>query len=99
LQRQVYECVLAAQEAGFEELRPGADFRAYHRACAEVLAVGLEDLGVLPVSAKESLEPDCGLHRRWTLCAPGHMMGLDAHSAHRRCRPQSGSSDSFALTG
>lgn len=79
LQRQVYECVLAAQEAGFEELRPGADFRAYHRACAEVLAVGLEDLGVLPVSAKESLEPDSGLHRRWTLCAPGHMMGLDVH--------------------
>jgi Xaa-Pro aminopeptidase len=83
LQRQVYGYVLAAQEAGFAELRPGADFRAYHRACAEVLAAGLEDLGVLPVTAKESLEPDCGLHRRWTLCAPGHMMGLDVHDCAR----------------
>jgi Xaa-Pro aminopeptidase len=83
LQRQVYAVVLAAQEAGFSRLRPGADFRAYHRACAEVLAAGLEDLGVLPVTAKESLEPDCGLHRRWTLCAPGHMMGLDVHDCAR----------------
>jgi Xaa-Pro aminopeptidase len=83
LQRQVYGYVLAAQEAGFAQLRPGADFRAYHRACAGVLAAGLEDLGVLPVTAKESLEPDCGLHRRWTLCAPGHMMGLDVHDCAR----------------
>jgi Xaa-Pro aminopeptidase len=83
LQRQVYAYVLAAQEAGFAQLRPGADFRAYHRACAEVLAAGLDDLGVLPVTAKESLEPDCGLHRRWTLCAPGHMMGLDVHDCAR----------------
>jgi Xaa-Pro aminopeptidase len=79
LQRQVYEIVLAAQEAGFAELRPGADFKAYHRASARVLAEGLEELGVLPVTAAESLQPDCGLHRRWTLCAPGHMMGLDVH--------------------
>jgi len=79
LQRQVYEYVLAAQEAGMSALRPGADFRAYHRASTRVLAEGLEDLGVLPVSAEESLQPDCGLHRRWTLCAPGHMMGLDVH--------------------
>jgi Xaa-Pro aminopeptidase len=79
LQRQVYSYVLAAQEAAMAALRPGADFREYHRESARLLAEGLEDLGVLPVSAKESLDPDCGLHRRWTLCAPGHMMGLDVH--------------------
>ena len=79
VQRRVYGYVLAAQEAGLAALRPGADFRDYHRACARVLAEALEDLGVLPVSAAESLHPDCGLHRRWTLCAPGHMMGLDVH--------------------
>jgi len=79
MQRRVYGYVLAAQEAGLAALRPGADFREYHRACARVLAEALEDLGVLPVTAAESLQPDCGLHRRWTLCAPGHMMGLDVH--------------------
>ena len=83
LQRQVYEIVLAAQEAGLAQLKPGADFRVFYPACAQVLAEGLESLGLLPVSAAESLEPDCGLHRRWTLCAPGHMLGLDVHDCAR----------------
>jgi Xaa-Pro aminopeptidase len=83
LQRQVYEIVLAAQEAGLAELRPGADFKVFYPACARVLAEGLESLGVLPVSAAESLDPDCGLHRRWTLCAPGHMLGLDVHDCSK----------------
>jgi Xaa-Pro aminopeptidase len=79
LQRDVYEIVLAAQEAGLAEIAPGKEFRDYHRAVARVLAAGLEKLGVLPVSAAESLGDDSGLHRRWTLCAPGHMLGLDVH--------------------
>jgi len=83
LQRQVYEIVLAAQEAGLAKLRPGADFKVFYPACARVLAEGLEALGVLPVSAAESLQPDCGLHRRWTLCAPGHMLGLDVHDCSK----------------
>jgi Xaa-Pro aminopeptidase len=83
LQRQVYEIVLAAQEAGLAQLRPGAGFRAFYPACAQVLAEGLESLGVLPVSAAESLQPGCGLHRRWTLCAPGHMLGLDVHDCSK----------------
>jgi len=83
LQRQVYEIVYAAQEAGLAQLRPGADFKVFYPACARVLAEGLEALGVLPVSAAESLQPGCGLHRRWTLCAPGHMLGLDVHDCAR----------------
>ena len=83
LQRQVYEIVLAAQEAGLAELRPGADYRAFHPASARVLAEGLEALGVLPVSAAESLQPDCGLHRRWTLHSAGHMLGLDVHDCSK----------------
>jgi Xaa-Pro aminopeptidase len=79
LQREVYEIVLAAQQAALAQIGPGQPFRGYHRAIAEVLAAGLEQLGVLPVSAAESLREDCGLHRRWTLCAPGHMVGLDVH--------------------
>jgi Xaa-Pro aminopeptidase len=79
LQCQVYGYVLAAQEAAMATLRPGVEYRAYYRASAEVLAAGLEELGVLTVSAEESLQPDSGLHRRWTLCSPGHMLGLDVH--------------------
>jgi Xaa-Pro aminopeptidase len=79
VQREVYEIVFAAQQAALTEIAPGKPYRDYYRAIAQVLATGLEQLGVLPVSAAESLREDCGLHRRWTLCAPGHMVGLDVH--------------------
>jgi len=85
LQREVYEIVLAAQQAALAQIGPGQPFRGYHRAIAQVLAAGLEQLGVLPVSAAESLRQDCGLHRRWTLCAPGHMLGLDVPAQPALC--------------
>ncbi|RKE22799.1 aminopeptidase P family protein [Streptomyces sp. TLI_171] len=78
-QRDVYELVLAAQNAGIATLRPGASFRDFHRAGMRVIAEGLADWGVLPVSAAEALHEDSGLYRRYTLCSSGHMLGLDVH--------------------
>ncbi|OKJ15698.1 aminopeptidase P family protein [Kitasatospora sp. CB01950] len=78
-QRDVYELVLAAQSAGIATLRPGASFRDFHRAAMRVIAEGLSEWGVLPVSAEEALREDSGLYRRYTLCASGHMLGLDVH--------------------
>ncbi|RSS79705.1 M24 family metallopeptidase [Streptomyces sp. WAC06614] len=72
VQRQVYELVLAAQEAGIAALRPGASFRDFHRAGMRVIAEGLAEWGVL-----KNAEGD--LHRRYTLCSSGHMLGLDVH--------------------
>ncbi|WP_433545234.1 aminopeptidase P family protein [Streptomyces sp. CA-294286] len=79
VQRQVYDLVLAAQDAGIAALKPGASFRDFHLECSRVLAEGLADWGVLPVPARESLRADSGLHRRYTLCSSGHMLGLDVH--------------------
>lgn len=76
VQRQVYELVLAAQEAGIAALRPGASFRDFHRAGMRVIADGLADWGVL-----KNAEDD--LHRRYTLCSSGHMLGLDVHDCAR----------------
>ena len=50
LQRDLYSLVLAAQQAGIDAVRPGAAFRAPHEAAMRVLAHGLDDLGLLPVS-------------------------------------------------
>ncbi|EPH42768.1 aminopeptidase P family protein [Streptomyces aurantiacus] len=72
VQRQVYDLVLAAQDAGIAALKPGASFRDFHRACTRVIAEGLAEWGVL-----NSAEGD--LHRRYTLCSSGHMLGLDVH--------------------
>ncbi|WP_424863756.1 aminopeptidase P family protein [Streptomyces sp. MMS24-I29] len=72
VQRQVYELVLAAQDAGMAALRPGASFRDFHRAGMRVIAEGLTEWGVLKNAEGE-------LYRRYTLCGSGHMLGLDVH--------------------
>ncbi|MCT2588493.1 aminopeptidase P family protein [Streptomyces sp. N2-109] len=78
-QREVYELVLAAQNAGIGALRPGAAFRDFHRAAMQVIAEGLREWGVLKVSAEEALATDSDLYRRYTLCGSGHMLGIDVH--------------------
>jgi len=78
-QRKIYELVLAAQSAGIAAIKPGAKYRDINNACMKVLAEGLHDLGVLTISAEESLKPENGLHRRWSVHASGHMLGLDVH--------------------
>lgn len=79
LQRDLYELCRKANDASIETLKPGAAYRDFHRAAMRVLAHGLADLGVLPIPAEKALEEDNGLHRRWTLCGSGHMLGLDVH--------------------
>ncbi|MDH6130893.1 Xaa-Pro aminopeptidase [Kitasatospora sp. MAA4] len=79
VQRQAYDLVLAAQDAGIAALRPGASFRDFHRAAMRVIAEGLADWGVLRIPAEQALQEDSGLYRRYTLCSSGHMLGLDVH--------------------
>lgn len=79
VQRQVYELVYRAQEAGIAAVRPGARFREFHRAAMRVIAEGLYDWGVLKVRPEEALRPESGLYRRYTLHSSGHMLGMDVH--------------------
>lgn len=78
-QRALYMLVYESQLAGFAAIRPGVLFSEINKACQEVLAKGLADMGVLTVSAEESLKPEVGLHRRWTLHGVSHHLGLDVH--------------------
>jgi Xaa-Pro aminopeptidase len=78
-QRALYMLVYEAQLAGFAAVKPGATFRSINTAAQQVLAQGLFDMGVLPCSVEESMNPDMGLHRRWTLHGVSHMLGLDVH--------------------
>ncbi len=79
VQRDLYSLVLAAQQAGIDAVRPGVSFQAPHEAAMHVLAHGLSDLGLLPVSAEEALAPDSKVYARWTLHSTSHMLGLDVH--------------------
>ena len=78
-QRKIYNLVYEAQKAGIAAVKPGAGWFDFHNAASAVLAKGLEELGVLPGTAEESLAEEAGFHRRWTVHATGHMLGLDVH--------------------
>jgi Xaa-Pro aminopeptidase len=79
LQRELYDLVHTAQEAGIQAVRPGAPFIAAHNAAMDVLAHGLESLKLLPCSAEEALDPDSKVYARWTLHGVSHMLGMDVH--------------------
>jgi Xaa-Pro aminopeptidase len=83
LQRDLYDLVFAAQQAGIEAVRPGAAFLAAHNAAMDVLAHGLEDMGLLPVTAQEALDPESKVYARWTLHGTSHMLGMDVHDCGR----------------
>ena len=83
VQRDLYDLVLTAQQKGIEAVRPGVPFLAAHHAAMEVLAHGLSDMGLLPVSAEEALDPESKLYSRWTLHGTSHMLGMDVHDCGR----------------
>ena len=69
-QRQIYELVLAAQEAGFAACRPGAAFDAPNKATQEVVTAGLQKLGI--IKKKDEM-------RRYYPHGASHYLGLDVH--------------------
>ncbi|MCW2798141.1 aminopeptidase P family protein, partial [Nocardioides sp.] len=79
IQRDLYDLVLQAQQAGMDAVRPDVPFTAVHEAAMSVLAHGLEGLGLLPVPAEEALDPDSKVYARWTLHGTSHMLGMDVH--------------------
>ena len=87
-QRALYMLVYRAQQAGFDAVKAGADFLDINRACHRVIAQGLHDLGVLTVSVDESMQPEIGLHRRWTLHGVSHMLGMDVHDCAQARKDQ-----------
>ncbi|MEE1649286.1 aminopeptidase P family protein [Brachybacterium sp. J144] len=78
-QRKVYEAVLEAADAVFAVARPGLKFRDLHATAMEVVARHLEEWGLLPGTAAESLAPEGQWHRRWMVHGTSHHLGMDVH--------------------
>jgi Xaa-Pro aminopeptidase len=78
-QRKLYMLLFDAQRAAMAMVKPGVKFRDINSAAQAVLAKGFEEMGVLPISAEESMKPENGLHRRWSLHGTSHMLGMDVH--------------------
>ncbi|MCB2378401.1 aminopeptidase P N-terminal domain-containing protein [Hymenobacter sp. BT635] len=69
-QRQIYELVLAAQEAAFKECKPGSEFQAPHKAALQVITDGLLQLGLVKDAAEV---------RKYFTHGTSHYLGLDVH--------------------
>ncbi|MBA9079346.1 aminopeptidase P N-terminal domain-containing protein [Rufibacter quisquiliarum] len=69
-QKQIYELVYAAQEAGFKECKVGNEFNAPNAAAQKVMAEGLVKLGIIK-NPEEA--------RRYTMHGVSHYLGLDVH--------------------
>src|SRR5438094_206923 len=78
-QRDVYELVLAAQEAAIREVRPGADFIDYHDAATRVLVQGLIDFKLCKGTVESVLED--ASYKQFYMHRTGHWLGLDVHDA------------------
>jgi Xaa-Pro aminopeptidase len=83
VQREIYEAVHEAQEAGMAAVKPGARYRDFHEAAQRSLAARLVDWGFIEGPVDRAY--DLGLQRRFTMAGTGHMLGLDVHDcAHAR---------------
>ncbi|MFI7229106.1 aminopeptidase P family protein [Nonomuraea angiospora] len=86
-QRQVHDLVEKAHRAGLAAVGPGRRFTDFHYAAMEVIARGLDDWGLLPVSVDEALSDTGQHHRRYLICGIGHHLGLDVHDC-AQSRPE-----------
>jgi Xaa-Pro aminopeptidase len=82
-QRKVHDLVEESHRAGLAAVAPGRKFTDFHHASMEVIARGLADWGLLPVSVDEALSPTGQQHRRYLVCGIGHHLGLDVHDCAR----------------
>jgi Xaa-Pro aminopeptidase len=75
--REVYEVVLAAQEAALAICRPGSTIPEIHDAAVLALVEGMLELGVLSGEAATLIEKE--RHRPYYMHGTSHWLGLDVH--------------------
>jgi Xaa-Pro aminopeptidase len=80
-QRELYELVLAAQDAAVAHTGPGFSFMDGHDAAVKVLAQGMLDTGLLDRNKVGPLEDVIanGDYRQFYMHRTGHWLGLDVH--------------------
>ncbi|MEO7753691.1 MAG: aminopeptidase P family protein [Terracoccus sp.] len=90
-QREIYDAVYAAQEAGIAAAKPGNRFSDIHKASIRVIAEHLHGWGLLPegVDVEGTLDADHGqYHRRWMVHGTSHHLGIDVHDCALATREQ-----------
>lgn len=80
-QRELYELVLASQDAAVAHTGPGFTFMDGHDAAVKVLAQGMLDTGLLDKNKVGSLDDVIanGDYRQFYMHRTGHWLGMDVH--------------------
>jgi Xaa-Pro aminopeptidase len=76
-QAEVYNVVLAAQEAAFRAVKPGARLSDVHNAATEVIKDGLLRLGLIN-------DRDGTQYRVWFMHGTSHWLGMNVHDVSAR---------------
>jgi Xaa-Pro aminopeptidase len=76
-QRELYELVLAAQQAAFDAIRPGRKYHDAHDAAVQVLAQGMLDFGLLQGTLDDVLAEK--KYTQFYMHGTGHWIGMDVH--------------------
>lgn len=80
-QKQLYELVLAAQQAAIAAVQPGNVYDAMHQAASRVITAGLVQLGILHGDVESLLKEES--YKRFFMHGTGHWLGLDVHDVGR----------------
>jgi Xaa-Pro aminopeptidase len=80
-QKELYEIVLASQEAAAAATKPGARFTDPHDAAVKVLSQGMLDVGLLDKNKVGSLQDviDKRAYFQFYMHRTGHWLGMDVH--------------------
>jgi Xaa-Pro aminopeptidase len=76
-QREIYEIVLAANNAVHKAVKPGVKYFDMHMLAARTIFEGLKSLGLTKGNTDEAVA--AGAHTLFLPHGLGHMMGLDVH--------------------
>ena len=76
-QKEIYEIVLAANNAATKVIKPGVTYISVHLLVAKVITEGLKMIGLMKGDTDEAVK--AGAHAMFFPHGLGHMIGLDVH--------------------
>jgi len=76
-QKQLYDLVLAAQQAVIALIKPNVNYDELHKCSVKVITQGLIDLGVLRGSLDNLIKEES--YKKFFMHGTGHWLGMDVH--------------------